>query len=119
MFIKISRNELLRQIESQGAKLPEYIVLNGEMTEGSNIITKIIPTAYAIFTPKEILLVKRLLEADGTIVSVRSLEDCINYEGYSNTIVVHIKSIRKKIQDHSLPMSIKTIRGIGFQYESN
>ena len=70
-------------------------------------------------TAKEYALLKKLAEERGRIVTVDSL--CMaawNEEnfGYENTLMVHIRRLREKIEhDPSHPQYLLTVRGLGYR----
>lgn len=76
-------------------------------------------------TAKEHALLKKLWENQGNIVTADSLcrsawDD--NLYGYENTLMVHIRRLREKIEaDPSQPQYLLTIRGMGYKLakESN
>lgn len=44
----------------------------------------------------------------------------IDYDGYENTVMVHIRHLREKIEDDpSKPIYIKTVKGRGYVFEGN
>lgn len=75
---------------------------------------KIIP-----LTPKEYILIKKLFENKNRIVTNDTL--CMaawgdGYYGYENTLMVHIRRLRKKTEkDPSRPVHIITARGLGYK----
>lgn len=70
-------------------------------------------------TAKEYMLLKKLYENAGRIVTSDSL--CYaawgdDYYGYENTLMVHIRRIREKIEpDPSAPRYLTTVRGLGYK----
>lgn len=70
-------------------------------------------------TRTEFDLLKVLLEADGAALSRQDLLDAVwgtQYFGGSNTVDVHIKSLRNKLKDDpKAPKYIATIRSIGYR----
>ena len=70
-------------------------------------------------TAKELLLFKKLWENRGNIVTFDALCQAVwsdNYYGYENTLMVHIRRLREKIEeDPSHPRWILTIRGLGYR----
>lgn len=83
---------------------------NGEVLKGKEIIT---------LTAKEYQLLLFLAKNPNKIFSKNSL--CTNvwgfdYDGYDNTIMVHIRHLREKIEkDPSNPEYIKTLKGLGYK----
>ncbi len=72
-------------------------------------------------TIKEYILLEYLIENRNVTLSKRQIvlnvwED--DYEGYDNTISVHIRHLREKIEDSSSkPVYIKTVKGIGYRFD--
>ena len=73
-------------------------------------------------TPTEFALLRILLERQGKVVSAEELFHAIWADEYycksSNTISVHIRHLREKMQDTAEgPKYIKTVWGVGYQIE--
>lgn len=70
-------------------------------------------------TAKELSLLKKLYENRGNIVTFDALSDAVwgeNYYGYENTLMVHIRRLREKIEESpSHPVWLLTIRGLGYR----
>lgn len=70
-------------------------------------------------TAKELALLKKLYENRGNIVTFDALSDAVwgeNYYGYENTLMVHIRRLREKIEEHpSNPVWLLTVRGLGYR----
>lgn len=70
-------------------------------------------------TAKELALLKKLNENRGNIVTFDALSDAVwgeNYYGYENTLMVHIRRLREKIEEHpSSPVWLLTVRGLGYK----
>lgn len=69
-------------------------------------------------TLKEFELLKVLAENRGRVLSRNFLLDHVwgyDYFGETRTVDVHIRHLRKKIEDDSSPIYIETIRGIGYK----
>lgn len=85
---------------------------NGEETE-SRHGTEISLTA------KELAILRKLSENRGNIVTFDQLCQAVwqdNYYGYENTIMVHIRRLREKIEEvPSKPEYLLTVRGIGYK----
>ena len=70
-------------------------------------------------TAKELILIKKLWENRGRIVSFDSL--CMaawgeDYYGHENTLTVHIRRLREKLEDTpSSPKYLLTVRGLGYR----
>lgn len=70
-------------------------------------------------TAKEYAILQKLSQERGRIVSIDALCDAVwreeNY-GYENTLVVHIRRLREKIEeDPSHPKYLLTVRGLGYR----
>ena len=72
-------------------------------------------------TAKEYLILEYLMQNQGITISRKQLVDKVwgdAYEGYDNTVMVHIRHIREKIeQDPSNPVFLRTIKGRGYRFE--
>lgn len=70
-------------------------------------------------TAKEFLLLQKLCENRGKIVSINSLLDTLWTEGsygYENSLMVHVRRLREKIEDNpSKPEYLQTVRGLGYR----
>lgn len=70
-------------------------------------------------TPIEIQILKKLYDNKNYIVSTESLCDTIwgvDSFGYENTLTVHIRKIREKIEENpSKPQYLKTAKGLGYK----
>lgn len=73
----------------------------------------------ASLTAKELTILKKLYENRGNIVTFDSLSQTVwgdNYYGYENTLMVHIRRLREKIEeDPSNPVYLLTVRGLGYK----
>lgn len=71
------------------------------------------------FTAKEWLLLRKLYENRGRIVTFDALCRAVwddDYYGYENTLMVHIRHLREKIEeDPSHPKWLLTARGLGYR----
>ena len=71
------------------------------------------------FTAKEFILLKKLYENKNRIVTNDAL--CLaawgdQYYGYENTLMVHIRRLREKIEDEpSKPKYLLTVKGLGYR----
>ncbi|RDU23909.1 response regulator transcription factor [Anaerosacchariphilus polymeriproducens] len=83
----------------------------------SGVVTT--PTQTIALTAKELTLLKKLNDNRGNIVTFDSLSDAVwgeNYYGYENTLMVHIRRLREKIEDMpSEPKWLLTFRGLGYK----
>ena len=70
-------------------------------------------------TAKELLILKKLSENQGNIVTFDALCDAVwgdGYYTYENTLMVHVRRLREKIEeDPSHPRWLLTARGIGYK----
>lgn len=70
-------------------------------------------------TAKELLILRKLWENKGNIVTFDQLCQAVwedNYFGYENTIMVHIRRLREKIEENpSKPRFLLTVRGLGYK----
>lgn len=71
-------------------------------------------------TFKEFELLAMLIKSDGRVFTREYILDNIwgyNYVGETRTVDVHIRSLRKKIEDDDKnPILIETVRGIGYKF---
>lgn len=72
-----------------------------------------------MLTAKEYAILQKLVQERGRIVTIDALCDAVwqeeNY-GYENTLVVHIRRLREKIEeDPSHPKYLLTVRGLGYR----
>ena len=77
------------------------------------------PDGELSLTAKELALLKKLNENRGNIVTFDALSDAVwgeNYYGYENTLMVHIRRLRAKIEENpSSPVWLLTVRGLGYK----
>ena len=70
-------------------------------------------------TAKEYALILFLVKNKNKIFSKNSLCEEVwgyEYDGYDNTIMVHIRHLREKLEDSpSNPKYIKTLKGLGYK----
>lgn len=70
-------------------------------------------------TAKELGLLKKLYENRGNIVTFDALCTAVwgdDYYGYENTLMVHIRRLREKIEENpSAPRWLLTVRGLGYR----
>ncbi|MEZ5342733.1 MAG: response regulator transcription factor [Acidimicrobiales bacterium] len=69
---------------------------------------------------KEFDLLKFLIENEGRVMQRHTLIDRVwgaDYVGDTKTLDVHIKRLRRKIEvDHTNPVLIETVRGVGYKF---
>ena len=72
-------------------------------------------------THKEFQLLKLFLENRGRILTFDLLSESVwgeNYYGYENTLMVHIRKLREKIEENpSSPRYLITVKGLGYRLE--
>lgn len=72
-------------------------------------------------TSFEYKLIEKFMLHPGYIFTKTQLYECISqdyFEGYDNTMMVHISNLRAKIEDDTSKQKyIKTIRGLGYKFE--
>lgn len=70
-------------------------------------------------TAKELAILRKLKENRGNIVTFDQLCQTVwedHYYGYENTIMVHIRRLREKIEENpSRPEYLVTVRGLGYR----
>lgn len=70
-------------------------------------------------TAKELLLLEKLAENAGRIVSTGSLCAAVCgefWEGYESTLSTHLRHLREKIEENpSKPVSLITVKGLGYR----
>lgn len=75
--------------------------------------------AEVTLTAKEYAIIQKLTQERGRIVTIDALCDAVWQEGnfgYENTLVVHIRRLREKIEeDPSHPQHLLTVRGLGYR----
>ena len=73
-------------------------------------------------TAKELLLLKKLNQNRGKIVTFDAICQAVwedSYYGYENTLMVHIRHLREKIEkDPNHPLLILTVWGTGYRMEN-
>lgn len=82
----------------------------GTVTDGEESCT---------LTAKELAILKKLYENRGNIVTFDILCNTVwgdEYYGYENTLMVHIRRLREKIEENpSKPEWLLTVRGLGYR----
>lgn len=72
-------------------------------------------------TAKELVILKKLAQNRGKIVTFDALSQAVwgdFYYGYENSLTVHIRRLREKIEENpSNPQFLTTARGIGYKME--
>ena len=97
----------------------DYALVLGDRTVWLESGTVRTPEGDVTLTAKELALLKKLNENRGNIVTFDALSDAVwgeNYYGYENTLMVHIRRLREKIEAHpSAPVWLLTVRGLGYK----
>lgn len=122
--------EILARVKSQ---LRRYKYLNTPLTKDENemIINDLVinVTTHKVsidqrevkLTPREFAILKVLAKNRGIVLSMEQIYEEVWQEAFfeaNNTIMVHIRKIREKIEvDPSNPLIIKTVWGIGYIIE--
>mgnify|MGYP001039523306 FL=1 len=90
---------------------------DGTVQGGENGATE--KTEEITLTAKEYAILQKLAQERGRIVTIDALCDAVWQEenfGYENTLVVHIRRLREKIEeDPSHPKYLLTVRGLGYR----
>lgn len=98
---------------------PEPVLTLGDRKVCFDQGTVISPQGETTLTAKELLILKKLYENRGKIVTFDGLCDAVwgdGYYTYENTLMVHIRRLREKIEaDPSHPAFLLTARGIGYR----
>ena len=75
-----------------------------------------------MLTPTEYKIIVKFMETPGRVFAKSQLYESVNgefFENDQNTMMVHISNIRDKIEDDPKnPRYIKTVRGIGYKFET-
>ncbi|MBP6860364.1 MAG: response regulator transcription factor [Candidatus Pacebacteria bacterium] len=72
-------------------------------------------------TLKEFMLLEYFMQRPGEVVNREDLLTHLwdfNYESFSNVIDVHVKNLRKKLDDGSGETLLETVRGIGYRFRA-
>ena len=105
----------------QSGSLGEELIRIGEVTLDT-VGRKVTLSGKSVdLTPSEFELLAVMMGSPGRAFSRADLLQAIQgvtFEAYARTIDVHIKNIRRKIeQDSSHPLYITTVRGVGYRFE--
>ena len=112
---------LKRQEYYEGTKNEGSVYHFGEYSLFWN--TRILKKAEEVvpLTAKEYTLLESLIKNEGITIRKEKLVEQVwgnEYEGYDNTVMVHIRRLREKIEeDPSQPKFIKNIKGRGYVFE--
>ncbi len=110
---------ILRRVYSPPVQEPHPIFwLNNRMIDLESGVVRDGTSEYP-FTAKELILLLKLYENRNRIVTSDALCQSAwgdDYYGYENTLMVHIRRIREKIETTpSSPVHLLTIRGLGYK----
>lgn len=96
---------------------PEARIGDAVVNWGAGTVTK--NGSSMMLTAKEWMLLKKLWENRGKIVSINALCDTLwpdGSYGYENSLMVHIRRLREKLEDNpSKPDNLITVRGLGYK----
>lgn len=95
----------------------EEVEIAPEITCNLHTHTVSVAEENILLTPTEFSILEYLIRHRGTPVSQHELyEHVFDFakENWSNTIEVHVKNLRKKLQIKNYENPIKTVRGIGY-----
>ncbi|MCY6959095.1 MULTISPECIES: response regulator transcription factor [Clostridium] len=123
--------ELVARIKSQ---LRRYIIFNDKKSINTSLIevdglTMDIEThevrvndEEVKLTPREFDILKLLAQNKGIVFSTEKIYETVwgeEFFGSDNTVMVHIRKIREKIEENSRkPRYIKTVWGVGYKFEA-
>ena len=106
----------LREAEEKQTK-PIFTIGDTQVNLNTGLVTN--PRGTFSLTAKEFILVEKLYENFGNIVTGDSLCRAAwgnNLYGYENSLMVHIRRLREKIEPHpSNPQYLLTVRGLGYK----
>jgi DNA-binding response OmpR family regulator len=107
---------------SEGVPVRPEVVSVGEVTIDLTRRTAEVNGKLLDLTTMEFDLLAVLVEHPGQVFSRLQLLEQVQgaaYEGYERTIDVHIKNLRKKLDDDPLnPRYIETLRGVGYRFST-
>lgn len=112
---------LKRTMRGRSENLPEQeiLVLGGCRVDFGSATVFWEESREVPLTAKEIAILRKLSENRGNIVTFDQLCQAVwqdNYYGYENTIMVHIRRLREKIEETpSKPKYLLTVRGLGYK----
>lgn len=112
----------IQSLLSAGGRQPEERtdqVQRKELTVDFKKMSVYLGSARVDLTKTEFDLLKALIETNGAVLSRQELMDRVwgdQYFGGSNTVDVHVKSLRHKLKDNpKAPQYIETVRGVGYR----
>ncbi len=95
-----------------------YRVKNVMMDDRKHLV--MIADTDVYFTQKEYDILKLLLKHEHDITTRESIFKSVwdtDFIGETRTLDMHIKSLRKKLEDHDADIKIKTMRGVGYHLQ--
>lgn len=112
MQIRVKREDLIRQLPYLKLQLimehdeGEYIFIIGEeLWPGGHPLEQLIPSFMEIFTETEFSLLKEMYGHSYVPLSILAQHT----HGFSlNSVDVHVKNIRRKIEKYALPLVVQT-----------
>ncbi|WP_010233954.1 response regulator transcription factor [Clostridium arbusti] len=111
-------NALFRRVDSNKLTMLSYD--NGKLKIDKEKRTVEVKGEYTVLTPNEFELLYTLASNEGKVLSREQLIQNIygiDFEGYDRTVDVHIKNLRKKIEDNSkVPKYIITVIKAGYKF---
>lgn len=111
-------NALFRRVDSNKTTMLSYD--NGKLKIDKEKRSVLLKGKDIILTPNEFDLLYTLALNEGKVLSREQLIQNlygIDFEGYDRTVDVHIKNLRKKIEDNSkIPQYIITVVKVGYKF---
>lgn len=107
---------VLRRAVPETAAEPSYSV--GELKLDPMTRTVTFGETPVILTFKEFELLMYLLKNKGIVLSREKIVERVwgyDFEGESRTVDMHIKTLRKKLEEAGCADYIKTVRGVGYK----
>lgn len=99
----------------------EELVLGSRTVDFAEGVVRSADGSLCRLTAKETILLKKLWENRGRIVTFDALSQALwgdFYYGYENSLMVHIRRLREKIEETpSQPQYLTTARGLGYKLE--
>ncbi len=95
-----------------------YFVKNVKMDDRKHQVK--IADSEVYFTQKEYDILKLLLKNDSEVATREAIFKSVwntDFIGETRTLDMHIKSLRKKLENHHADVSIKTVRGVGYHLQ--
>jgi len=119
LILRISAIIRRTYLSGRPAAPKDQSLILGERTVHFDEGTVTWPLGEAALTAKELLILKKLYENRGKIVTFDALCDAVwgdGYYTYENTLMVHIRRLREKLEEEpSHPKWLLTARGIGYR----